>query len=126
MTEAETRLAKDRATREAALHNFKSNFEQVKTDLEARGISGRIADKAGEDVRAAFDEALMIASESKGIIAATLAALALWLLRNPLIDGLRSLSVDEPPLPEADPPPVQEPLVVSPRSTPRRAKEPTA
>lgn len=127
MTEAETRLAKDRATREAALGNFNANFAQVKADLEARGIGGRIADKAGEEVRAAFDETLTIASESKGVIAATLAALTLWLLRNPLIDGLRTLLADdEAPPGEADPPPVQEPMVISPRSTRRKAKEPTA
>ena len=127
MSNAADRLAKDRTTREAALSAFNANLTQVRTDLEARGIGGRIADQVHMEVRAGIDEALAIADDNKGIVAATIAALALWFLRIPLIAGLRSLldgektdgeKTDE----QANPPQVQEPMVASPGSTQRKPR----
>lgn len=115
------RLARDLHAREAALAAFNANLAQVRTDLEARGIGGRIADKAGQEVRAGFDEALAIADDSKGIVAATIAALVLWLLRHPLIEGLQSLMADD----QANPSQVQEPVIASQPPKRRKAKEPT-
>ncbi len=125
MSDAADRLAKDRTTREAALLAFNANLAQVRTDLEARGIGGRIADQASMEVRAGIDEALAIADDNKGIVAATIAALALWFLRIPLIAGLRSLLDGEKTDGETILPEVQEPIIVSPGSTQRKAKEPT-
>ena len=127
MSNAADRLAKDRTTREAALSAFNANLAQVRTDLEARGIGGRIADQASMEVRAGIDEALAIADDNKGIVAATIAALALWFLRIPLIAGLRSLLAgekadDEKTDDETNLPEVQEPIIVSPGSTQRKAR----
>ncbi|WP_374528617.1 hypothetical protein [Novosphingobium sp.] len=85
MNEAASKLARDRANRKAARSLFDARISQVKADLEARPIGGRIADKAGEEAMNAANEALAVAKESKGIIAAMVAALALWFFRNPLI-----------------------------------------
>ena len=68
MSNATDRLAKDRTTREAALSAFNANLTQVRTDLEARGIGGRIADQVHMEVRAGIDEALAIADDNKGIM----------------------------------------------------------
>ena len=125
MSDTADRLAKDRTTREAALLAFNANLAQVRSDLEARGIGGRIADQASMEVRAGIDEALAIADDNKGIVAATIAALALWFLRIPLIAGLRSLLDGEKTDGETILPEVQEPIIVSPGSTQRKAKEPT-
>ena len=125
MSDTADRLAKDRTTREAALLAFNANLAQVRRDLEARGIGGRIADQASMEVRAGIDEALAIADDNKGIVAATIAALALWFLRIPLIAGLRSLLDGEKTDGETILPEVQEPIIVSPGSTQRKAKEPT-
>ena len=125
MSDAADRLAKDRTTREAALTAFNANLAQVRTDLEARGIGGRIADQASMEVRAGIDEALAIADDNKGIVAATIAALALWFLRIPLIAGLRSLLADGKTGDDSNLPEVPEPITVSPGSTQRKAKEPT-
>ena len=125
MSDATDRLAKDRTTRQAALTAFNANLAQVRTDLEARGIGGRIADQASMEVRAGIDEALAIADDNKGIVAATIAALALWFFRIPLIAGLRSLLADGTAGDETNLPEVQEPITISPGSTQRKAKEPT-
>lgn len=102
MSEAERRLHEDRATRNAARGVFDANMAQVKADLEARSIPGRIADKADREVREAIATGLDVASESKGIIAGTLAALVLWFFREPLLGQLKSL------LSATDPATVQE------------------
>lgn len=85
MTDAGNKLAQDRANRTAARARFDTRVAQVRADLAARPIGGRIADKAGEEALGAASEAFAVARESKGIIAAVIAALALWFLRNPLI-----------------------------------------
>jgi hypothetical protein len=81
---AAARLTRARAARAAARQTVEARVQQVQADLAARGIGRRIAAKAGDEVRAALDETTAIARESKGIIAVTTLALALWAARNPL------------------------------------------
>jgi hypothetical protein len=76
------------AARNAARAAFSAQMEQIRSDIEARSVPGRIADKVTDDARATVDQALEIANESKWVIAGTAGALLLWLLRNPLIDWL--------------------------------------
>lgn len=78
-------LAQTREVRDRARAAFDAQLQQVKDDLAARGVGGRIADRVGQEALMALDHTLEIAGESKGVIAGTLAALALWLLRNPII-----------------------------------------
>ena len=91
MSDPAEQLAQDRRNRIAARKVFDTGLAQVRADLEARGIGGRIKDRAGQEAKAVFDEALDIASESKGILAATVAALVLWLARNPLMALLEDI-----------------------------------
>jgi hypothetical protein len=92
MSEAERQLAEDRQNRAAARALFDRRMSQVKGDLDARGIGGRIKDSAVSKGEEAVAQGLEIARENKGILAATGAALALWLFRNPLIALIRKLS----------------------------------
>lgn len=91
MSDPEARLSEDRALRNSARGLFDGRLEQVKADLAARGIGGRIADKASGEVKAALGEAKAIAAESKAIIAGTVAALGLWFFRKPLLDAASKL-----------------------------------
>jgi hypothetical protein len=97
MNAAERRLSEDRSTRNAARGVFDANMAQVKADLEARSIPGRIVDKADRDVREAIATGLDVASESKGIIAGTLAALVLWFFREPVLAQLKDLFANGEP-----------------------------
>ncbi|MBV1687382.1 hypothetical protein KRR38_06755 [Novosphingobium sp. G106] len=74
-------LERAKATRNAAHDALQLQLAQVREDLAARGIGGRIADRAGEVVA----DAAEIANENKGIIAGTLTAIALWFLRGPIV-----------------------------------------
>ena len=86
-----TSLALAKADRNAAYDAFQIRLAQVQEDLAARGVGGRIADRAGE----AMSEAADVAVEHKAVIAGTLAALAVWFLRRPLIAWLAGLWPDD-------------------------------
>lgn len=117
MSEAERRLLEDRATRNAARAVFDGVLSQVKADLAARSIGGRIADQATGETKAALAEGLAVAKESKGIVAATVLALLAWFFRGPLLDAIEGLLGDDPP-----PAPVQE-QAAKPRAKRRKPKE---
>jgi len=74
-------LERAKTARNTAHDALQLQLAQVREDLAARGIGGRIADRAGEAVA----DAAEVANENKGIIAGTLAAIALWFLRGPII-----------------------------------------
>lgn len=91
MSDPFKQLAEDRAVRSAAWDVFENDWAQIRSDLDARGVPGRIADTAGEQAREIFDTAIEVADENRTVVGGTVAALLLWLLRNPLIDLVRRL-----------------------------------
>ncbi len=97
-------LAEARAARDAARVEFDTKLAELRGDPAARSIGGRVADRLASDARAAMHQALDVAGESKGIIAGTIAALALWFLRNPIIAWIEQLLGEGEPEPsEAKP-----------------------
>ncbi len=84
-------LLADRASRDAARAVFDSRLEQIRSDLDARGVGGRIADRLGGDARNVMEEAVEIADSHRGIIAGTFAAVALWIFRDPIMAGIDRL-----------------------------------
>jgi len=85
MSRADKDVAATRHSRRTARGIFERDLARVKNDLEARGPMGRVADSLRQEAREMGEEALEVAKESKGIIAGTIAALGLWLLRKPII-----------------------------------------
>lgn len=85
MSKAERQLAEARAARDEAKGIFDSQLAQLRGDPEEQTLGGRLAERLGDDAKAALHQALDVASESKGIIAGAVAALALWFLRHPII-----------------------------------------
>lgn len=74
-----------RADRDAARAVFESRLAQVRADIDARSVGGRIADRLAEEAREIVDDGLAVAGESKGILAGVGVMLAAWLLRNPIL-----------------------------------------
>ncbi len=85
MNKTDQRLNEDRANRRAARGLFDQKLAQVKADYAARGLGPRIKAKAADQGKAALNQGLEVAKESKGIIAGVIAALLLWFWRNPLL-----------------------------------------
>lgn len=84
MNSAATDVLAARAVRDAARTAFDSRVTALKEDLAERGIGTRIADDLLEKANQGLAEAIEIADSNRGVIAGTIAALALWLLRRPL------------------------------------------
>ncbi|MEY4161092.1 MAG: hypothetical protein RLZZ136_1713 [Pseudomonadota bacterium] len=77
-------LEANRAARDAALSAVTARFSQLQSGLAAKGIGERLIDHARGKAESAAHEAVEIAEENKSVIAATAAALTLWVLRKPL------------------------------------------
>lgn len=92
MTDTERQLSEDRLTRASARALFDQRLAQVKSDLGARGIAGRIKHGAARKGKAALAQGLDVARENKGVVAATGTVLTLWFFRNPLIALVRRLA----------------------------------
>lgn len=85
MTDPTEQLRLDGARRLAARRSFETRLAMVRGDLDARGVGGRIADSVTSQVHDLADQALDIAEENRAVIGGTIAALAIWLFRNPLL-----------------------------------------
>ncbi len=85
MNDLARQVVANRAARDAARATFDAHYRELRADIEQRGIGGRIADEALEQARGVFDEAVAVAEAHPAAIGGTMAALALWLLRNPII-----------------------------------------
>ena len=88
----------DRANRKAAWALFEGRLGQVKADLSARSIKGRMIDKAKGDALAIADEAVAVAKDNKGLVAATIAALIAWAFRAPLLGFLAAKRGEQAPV----------------------------
>ena len=102
MSEAERRLIQDRRNRNAARKLVDGGVDQVKTDLAARGIGGRIKDNAIKEIEGAVATGIEVARENKAVVAGTFSLLLVWWLRGPLgrwlgrLFGSKSDAVQDP------------------------------
>ena len=102
MNEAEQRLIADRQHRQAARQLVDTGVEQVKADLSARGIGGRIKDSVIHEADEAVASGIAVAQENKAVVAGTFSVLLVWWLRGPLgrllgrIFGSKSVTVQGP------------------------------
>ena len=102
MSKAELRLIADRQHREAARQLVDTGVEQVKADLSARGIGGRIKDTVIKETDEAVATGIDVVSENKAVLAGTFSVLLVWWLRGPLgrllgrIFGSKSVTVQGP------------------------------
>lgn len=87
----ERQVLADKALRDGAKSSFDARLAQVKLDLEARGVGGRVADEVVDRAKLVFDEAVDVAQEHPGVIGGTIAGIMLWILRNPIIGWLDSM-----------------------------------
>ena len=91
MSEAGRQFASDRIARDHAKVALDARLAQVREDLAARGLGGRIADRVVADATDVAVEAADLARAHKGLVAGTIVALVLWVFRNPLIAGVERL-----------------------------------
>lgn len=89
MSRLAAQVMADRAARDAAKAQLDRHYQAFTADMNERGIGGRIADEAIEQAKLVFDEAVTVVEEHPAAIGGTLAALVLWLVRNPLMAWIK-------------------------------------
>lgn len=102
---AADQLASNRALRDNAWAVVKDDVALMRADLDDRSIGGRIADRLGASARTMGKQAMSAAGSHRGMLGASLVALALWLGRKPILAGIRGFldrDEGESDLPDGD------------------------
>jgi hypothetical protein len=78
-------LREDRALRNAARALLDADVAHLRTTLSGKSISTRVVDSISSSASEVLDEAIEVADNHRGALAALLAAVVLWFARNPII-----------------------------------------
>lgn len=88
MTWRREQLREDRHMRDAARALVEADLKNLRADLSTRSLGERAADRIATGASEVYDEAIEVASDHKGALAAIVAALALWFARHPILEAL--------------------------------------
>ncbi len=78
------RMLEDRYLRNSARALLDADFQHLRNDLSRKGLAERAVDRVKEGAADVYDEAVEVAADHKGALAALIAALVLWFARNPI------------------------------------------
>ena len=98
MSDRKTQMLEDKYLRDSARALVEADIEHLKADLAFKGVGGRIVDRAKEGALDLYEEAIDVAEDNRGALAALVAAIVVWFARNPIL----SLFGLEPEEDEAD------------------------
>lgn len=88
MSPSRARVLEDRHLRDAARALVAADIENLRADLAVKGIGERAMDRITESASEVYDEAIEVAADNKGALAAIVAALVLWFARHPILEAL--------------------------------------
>lgn len=88
MTSRSEQLLHDRHLRDAARALVSADIDNLRADLSIRGLGERAIDRIVSGASDVYDEALDVAADNKGALAAIIAAVVLWFARNPIREVL--------------------------------------
>ncbi len=91
MSRLEERYEKDRALRDAARDFLLDDMDHARTNLTPNAIAGRVTSRIGNGAKDVLDVAKDKAGDHRTLIAAIIAAVVLWLGREPIRDLFDSL-----------------------------------
>ena len=105
MSPLEQRFEEDRRLRDAARAVLLADIDHARTSLSAKGVASRVGTRIGDGAIDVFETAREQASDHRGIIAALIGAVLLWLGREPILAalGLDDSLQDSPEDPPASP-----------------------
>jgi hypothetical protein len=90
------KLAEDRAIRDAAKRNLMADIEHVRESLSGQGIASRVLGRVGDGAVDVLELAKEQAEDKRGVLAALIGALLVWIAREPLFEILGLSDGDEP------------------------------
>lgn len=88
MTWRREQLLEDRHLRDAARALVEADLKNLRADLSVKSIGERAVDRITEGASEVYDEAMEVAADHKGALAAIVAAVLLWFARHPLLEAL--------------------------------------
>lgn len=88
MTVTREQVLEDRHLRDAARALVEADMDNLRADLAAKGIGERALDRIADGASEVYDEAIEVAADHKGALAAIVAALVLWFARHPILEAL--------------------------------------
>lgn len=85
MSDRKIRMLEDKYLRDSARALLEADIQHLKTDLVQKSIGTRIIDRAKEGAIDLYEEAIDVAEDNKGALAALVAAIVVWFARNPIL-----------------------------------------
>ena len=89
------RLLADRYIRDSARALVAADVEHLRTNLGSRTLASRAVDRLSEGASDLYEEAVELAEDNKGALAALVAAVVVWFTRNPILDLFGFADEDE-------------------------------
>ena len=81
-------MLEDKHLRDSARALVEADIEHIKADFAHKGFGERAMDRMTEGAMDLYEEAVEVAEDNKGALAALLAAVVVWFARNPLLEAL--------------------------------------
>ena len=88
MTNRRAQMVEDRYLRDSARALLEADIEHLKSGLSQRGITERALDRVKDGAIDIYEEAVEVAEDNKGALAALVAAIVVWFARNPIFSLL--------------------------------------
>lgn len=88
MTVTREQVVEDMHLRDAARTLLDADWANLRADLQVRGVGARALDRITDGASDVYDEAIEVASDHKGALAAIVAALVLWFARHPILEAI--------------------------------------
>ena len=99
MTERRAQMLADRHLRNSARALVEADIENLKADFNQKTLGERAFDRVREGALDVYEEAIDVAENNKGALAALIAAIVVWFSRNPILSllGIEESEEDEEP-----------------------------
>ena len=95
MSPIEQQFREDRALRDAAKAVLLADIEHARASLSVKGVADRVGGRIGDGAKDVFEAAKAQADDNRGILAALIGAVLLWLAREPIMELLGLAEVAE-------------------------------
>ena len=88
MTDLHAQMIEDRHLRDAARALIEADVQNLRNNMTGESIANRALDRVRDSVSELYDDTINTAVENKGVVAAVIAAIVVWLARNPILSLL--------------------------------------
>ena len=85
MADRRARMVEYRYLRDSARALVEADIDHLKTGLSQKGFAARAVDRVKTGALDIYDEAVDVAEDNKGALAALVAAILVWFARNPIL-----------------------------------------